>query len=37
MAANLVADRIYEKDPHAFVVLMEPKQIQGGYIKKNRG
>lgn len=32
--ANLVADRIYEKDPHAFVVLMEPKQFRGGYIKK---
>lgn len=32
--AKLVADRIYEKDPHAFVVLMEPKQFRGGYIKK---
>lgn len=32
--ANLVADRIYEKDPHAFVILMEPKQFRGGYIKK---
>ncbi len=32
--AQLVADRIYEKDPQAFVVLMEPKQFRGGYIKK---
>lgn len=32
--AKLVADRIYEKDPQAFVVLMEPKQFSGGYIKK---
>ncbi len=32
--AKLVADRVYEKDPDAFVVLMEPKQFRGGYIKK---
>lgn len=29
-----VSDYIYERDPGAFVVLMEPKQFQGGYIKK---
>lgn len=32
--ARKVADWIYEKDPGAFIVLMEPKQFQGGYIKK---
>jgi len=32
--AGIVADRIHEKDPHAFVVLMEPKYFRGGYIKK---
>ncbi len=32
--ATLVADKVYEKDPQAFVVLMEPKQFRGGYIKK---
>lgn len=32
--ANMVAEHIYEKDPSAFVVFMEPKQFQGGYIKK---
>lgn len=32
--ATLVADRIYEKDPDAFLVFMEPKQFRGGYIKK---
>jgi uncharacterized protein YebE (UPF0316 family) len=32
--ARAVADRIYEKDPGAFVILMEPKQFRGGYIKK---
>lgn len=32
--AALVADRIYEKDPDAFLVFMEPKQFRGGYIKK---
>jgi uncharacterized protein YebE (UPF0316 family) len=32
--AGMVADRIYEKDPHAFVVFMEPKYFRGGYIKK---
>ncbi len=29
-----VSDYIYERDPGAFVVLMEPKQFRGGYIKK---
>lgn len=29
-----VSDHIYERDPGAFVVLMEPKQFRGGYIKK---
>ncbi|NLG32141.1 MAG: DUF2179 domain-containing protein [Syntrophomonadaceae bacterium] len=28
------ADRIYEKDPSAFVIILEPKQFRGGYIKK---
>ncbi|HZK44474.1 MAG TPA: DUF5698 domain-containing protein [Syntrophomonadaceae bacterium] len=32
--AQLVADKVYEKDATAFVVLMEPKQFRGGYIKK---
>jgi len=32
--AALVADKVYEKDPGAFVVFMEPKQFSGGYIKK---
>ncbi|ABI67860.1 DUF2179 domain-containing protein [Syntrophomonas wolfei] len=32
--AVAVADKIYEKDPDAFVVFMEPKHFQGGYIKK---
>lgn len=32
--AGAVAERIYGKDPHAFVVLMEPKHFRGGYIKK---
>lgn len=32
--AGSVADKIYEKDPDAFVVFMEPKQFRGGYIKK---
>ncbi len=32
--AMAVADKIYEKDPEAFVVFMEPKQFRGGYIKK---
>jgi uncharacterized protein YebE (UPF0316 family) len=27
-------DKIYSKDPGAFVVFMEPKQFRGGYIKK---
>ena len=29
-----VADHIYDHDPNAFVVLMEPKHFRGGYIKK---
>lgn len=29
-----VSDHIYSQDPNAFVVLMEPKQFRGGYIKK---
>ncbi len=29
-----VAERIYEKVPEAFVVVMEPKQFSGGYITK---
>lgn len=33
MAAQ-VADKVYDKDPAAFVVFMEPKQFSGGYIKK---
>ncbi len=33
MAAQ-VADKVYEKDPTAFVVFMEPKHFSGGYIKK---
>ncbi len=32
--AQLVAERIYEKDCNAFVVSMEPKHFRGGYIKK---
>lgn len=32
--AQTVADKIYSKDPSAFVVFMEPKQFRGGYIKK---
>lgn len=32
--ADLVADKVYEKDPTAFVVFMEPKHFSGGYIKK---
>ena len=29
-----VSNHIYEQDPSAFVVLMEPKHFRGGYIKK---
>ncbi|MFY9121329.1 MAG: DUF5698 domain-containing protein [Syntrophomonadaceae bacterium] len=29
-----VSNHIYEQDPNAFVVLMEPKHFRGGYIKK---
>ena len=29
-----VSEYIYDRDPGAFVVLMEPKQFRGGYIKK---
>lgn len=32
--AGIVADKIYEKDPAAFVIFMEPKHFRGGYIKK---
>ena len=32
--AKLVADQIYDRCPHAFVVVMEPKKFTGGYIKK---
>ena len=32
--AKPVAKQIYEKCPHAFVVMMEPKKFSGGYIKK---
>lgn len=32
--AKKIADRIYEKVPEAFVVIMEPKQFSGGYIIK---
>lgn len=29
-----VVDHIYDRCPHAFVVMMEPKKFSGGYIKK---
>lgn len=29
-----VANKVYKKDPAAFVVFMEPKHFSGGYIKK---
>jgi uncharacterized protein YebE (UPF0316 family) len=32
--AQMITKRIYEMDPSAFVVFMEPKYLQGGYIKK---
>ncbi len=32
--ASKVTDKIYDKDPGAFVVYMEPKYFRGGYIKK---
>lgn len=32
--ANALTEKIYEKDPHAFIVFMEPKHFRGGYIKK---
>lgn len=32
--AKSVVDQIYERCPHAFIVLMEPKKFSGGYIKK---
>jgi uncharacterized protein YebE (UPF0316 family) len=32
--AGSIADEIAEKAPDAFIVLMEPKFFQGGYIKK---
>jgi uncharacterized protein YebE (UPF0316 family) len=33
-AAQKITKKIYEMDPSAFVVFMEPKYLQGGYIKK---
>lgn len=32
--ANALTDKIYEKDPNAFIVFMEPKKFKGGYLKK---
>jgi uncharacterized protein YebE (UPF0316 family) len=32
--AKAVVDHIYNRCPHAFVVMMEPKKFSGGYIKK---
>ena len=32
--AGVIADEIAKKAPDAFIVLMEPKFFQGGYIKK---
>ncbi len=32
--ASKITDKIYDKDPCAFVVYMEPKYFRGGYIKK---
>lgn len=32
--ARLVTQKIYEMEPDAFVVFMEPKHFQGGYIRK---
>ncbi len=32
--AGVVADKIADRAPDAFIVLMEPKHFQGGYIKK---
>ncbi len=32
--AGTVTDRIYEKDPNAFIMFLEPKYFRGGYIKK---
>lgn len=32
--ARLVTEKIYATEPDAFVVFMEPKHFQGGYIRK---
>ncbi|MBO8159257.1 DUF5698 domain-containing protein [Thermosyntropha sp.] len=32
--ANTLTEKIYEKDPNAFIIFMEPKKFKGGYIKK---
>lgn len=32
--ADQVADKVYKRDPTAFVVFMEPKHFSGGYIIK---
>lgn len=32
--ASQITEKIYEKDPCAFIVYMEPKYFQGGYFKK---
>ncbi len=32
--ARLATQKIYEMEPEAFVVFMEPKHFQGGYIRK---
>lgn len=32
--ARLVTEKIYAMEPEAFVVFMEPKHFQGGYIRK---
>ena len=32
--ARLVTEKIYAMEPDAFVVFMEPKHFQGGYIRK---
>ncbi len=32
--ADKITDQVYACDPNAFVVYMEPKYFQGGYIKK---
>jgi len=32
--ARLVTQKVYEMEPDAFVVFMEPKHFQGGYVRK---